>query len=75
MPTKSVAAKQADAVMENQLEIPSFVQKKEQPEVNVQVVFEKGGIGKDERDDLKMMYLFGIMITILNFVILAKQVW
>mgnify|MGYP000462935187 CR=1 FL=1 len=75
MPTKSVAAKQADAVMENQLEIPSFGQKKEQPEVNVQVVFEKGGIDKDERDDLKMMYLFGIMITILNFVILAKQVW
>jgi hypothetical protein len=75
MPAKSVAAKQADAVMENQLEIPSFGQKKEQPEVNVQVVFEKGGIDKDERDDLKMMYLFGIMITILNFVILAKQVW
>ena len=75
MPTKSVAAKQADAVMENQLEIPSFVQKKEQPEVNVQVVFEKGGIDKDERDYLKMMYLFGIMITSLNFVILAKQVW
>lgn len=75
MPAKSVAAKQADVVMENQLEIPSFGQKKEQPEVNVQVVFEKGGIGKDERDDLKMMYLFGIMITILNFVILAKQVW
>lgn len=75
MPTKSVAAKQADAVMENQLEIPSFVQKKEQPEVNVQVVFEKGGIDNDERDDLKMMYLFGIMITVLNFVILAKQVW
>ena len=75
MPTKSVAAKQADAVMENQLEIPSFGQKKEQPEVNVQVVFEKGGIDKDERDDLKMMYLFGIMITIMNFVILAKQVW
>lgn len=75
MPTKSVAAKQADAVMENPLEIPSFGQKKEQPEVNVQVVFEKGGIDKDERDDLKMMYLFGIMITILNFVILAKQVW
>lgn len=78
MPTKSVAAKQADAVMENQLEIPSFGQKKEQPEVNVQVVFEKGGIDKDEKDekdDLKMMYLFGIMITVLNFVILAKQVW
>lgn len=75
MPAKSVATKQADAVMENQLEIPSFGQKKEQPEVNVQVVFEKGGIDKDERDDLKMMYLFGIMITILNFVILAKQVW
>lgn len=75
MPTKSVAAKQADAVMENQLEIPAFGQKKEQPEVNVQVVFEKGGIDKDERDDLKMMYLFGIMITVLNFVILAKQVW
>ncbi|MFR6072725.1 MAG: hypothetical protein ACLUHF_06680 [Faecalitalea cylindroides] len=75
MPAKSVATKQADAVMENQLEIPSFGQKKEQPEVNVQVVFEKSGIDKDERDDLKMMYLFGIMITILNFVILAKQVW
>lgn len=75
MPAKSVAAKQADSIMENQLEIPSFGQKKEQPEVNVQVVFEKGGIDKDERDDLKMMYLFGIMITVLNFVILAKQVW
>lgn len=75
MPTKSVASKQADAVMENQLEIPNFGHKKEQPEVNVQVVFEKGGIDKDERDDLKMMYLFGIMITVLNFVILAKQVW
>lgn len=75
MPTKSVAVKQADSIMENQLEIPSFGQKKEQPEVNVQVVFEKGGIDKDERDDLKMMYLFGIMITVLNFVILAKQVW
>lgn len=75
MPTKSVATKQADSIMENQLEIPSFGQKKEQPEVNVQVVFEKGGIDKDERDDLKMMYLFGIMITVLNFVILAKQVW
>lgn len=75
MPVKSVATKQADAVMENQLEIPSFGQKKEQPEVNVQVVFEKSGIDKDERDDLKMMYLFGIMITILNFVILTKQVW
>lgn len=75
MPTKSVATKQADAVMENQLEIPNFGQKKEQPEINVQVVFEKGGIDNDERDDLKMMYLFGIMITILNFVILAKQVW
>lgn len=75
MPTKSVATKQADSIMENQLNVPTFGQKKEQPEVNVQVVFEKGGIDKDERDDLKMMYLFGIMITILNFVILAKQVW
>ena len=75
MPVKSVATKQADSIMENQLDVPTFGQKKEQPEVNVQVVFEKGGIDKDERDDLKMMYLFGIMITILNFVILAKQVW
>lgn len=75
MPTKSVATKQADSIMENQLDVPTFGQKKEQPEVNVQVVFEKGGIDKDERDDLKMMYLFGIMITVLNFVILAKQVW
>lgn len=31
MPAKSVAAKQADAVMENQLEIPSFGQKKNNP--------------------------------------------
>lgn len=75
MPTKSVATKQADSIMENQLDVPTFGQKKEQPEVNVQVVFEKGGIDKDERDDFKMMYLFGIMITVLNFVILAKQVW
>ncbi len=74
MASKSTA-KQADAVMENQLDIPAFVQRKEQPEVNVQVVFEKGGIGKDEKDDLFILYSFGFMITLLNFIILAKQVW
>lgn len=38
--------KKADQVMENQLEIPDFnfgQPTKEQPEVNVQVIFEKGG--------------------------------
>ena len=40
MASKSTA-KQADVVMENQLDIPAFGQRKEQPEVNVQVVFEK----------------------------------
>lgn len=70
--------KKADAVMENQLEIPNFnfgqpVNK--QPEVNVQVVFEKGGISKDEKDDLFIMYAFAIIITVLNFILLYKQVW
>lgn len=74
MASKSTA-KQANAVMENQLDIPAFGQRKEQPEVNVQVVFEKGGIGKDEKDDLFILYSFGFMITLLNFIILAKQVW
>lgn len=74
MASKSTA-KQADVVMENQLDIPVFGQRKEQPEVNVQVVFEKGGIGKDEKDDLFILYSFGFMITLLNFIILAKQVW
>lgn len=70
--------KKADQVMENQLEIPNFnfgqpVNK--QPEVNVQVVFEKGGISKDEKDDLFIMYAFAIIITVLNFILLYKQVW
>lgn len=70
--------KKADQVMENQLEIPDFnfgqpVEK--QPEVNVQVIFEKGGIDKDEKDDLFMMYAFAIIITVLNFILLYKQVW
>lgn len=70
--------KKAEQVMENQLEIPDFnfgqpVEK--QPEVNVQVIFEKGGIDKDEKDDLFMMYAFAIIITVLNFILLYKQVW
>lgn len=70
--------KKADQVMENQLEIPNFnfgqpVNK--QPEVNVQVIFEKGGISKDEKDDLFIMYAFAIIITVLNFILLYKQVW
>lgn len=76
MPTKSVAAKQADAVMENQLEIPSFGQKKEQPEVNVQVVFEKSNrIDSEEKGTLFILYSFAFLMTLLNFVLLAKQVW
>lgn len=70
--------KKADQVMENQLEIPDFnfgQPVKEQPEVNVQVVFEKGGISKDEKDDLFIMYAFAIIITVLNFILLYKQVW
>lgn len=70
--------KKVDQVMENQLEIPDFnfgqpVEK--QPEVNVQVIFEKGGLDKDEKDDLFMMYAFAIIITVLNFILLYKQVW
>lgn len=68
----------ADQVMENQLEIPDFnfgQPVKEQPEVNVQVIFEKGGIDKDEKDDLFIMYAFAIIITVLNFILLYKQVW
>lgn len=70
--------KKADQAMENQLEIPDFnfgQPVKEQPEVNVQVVFEKGGISKDEKDDLFIMYAFAIIITVLNFILLYKQVW
>lgn len=46
MPRANTANKKADTVMENQLEIPDFnfgQPTKEQPEVNVQVIFEKGG--------------------------------
>ena len=70
--------KKADQVMENQLEIPDFnfgQPVKEQPEVNVQVVFEKGGISKDDKEDLFIMYAFAIIITVLNFILLYKQVW
>lgn len=76
--TNATATKKADQVMENQLEIPNFnfgQPVKEQPEVNVQVIFEKGGIDKDEKDDLFMMYAFAIIITVLNFILLYKQVW
>lgn len=76
--TNATATKKADQVMENQLEIPDFnfgQPVKEQPEVNVQVIFEKGGIDKDEKDDLFMMYAFAIIITVLNFILLYKQVW
>lgn len=76
--TNKATVKKAEQVMENQLEIPDFnfgqpVEK--QPEVNVQVIFEKGGIDEDEKDDLFILYSFGFMITLLNFIILAKQVW
>lgn len=76
--TNKATVKKADQVMENQLEIPDFnfgQPVKEQPEVNVQVIFEKGGIDKDEKDDLFMMYAFAIIITVLNFILLYKQVW
>lgn len=74
----ATTTKKADQVMENQLEIPDFnfgQPVKKQPEVNVQVIFEKGGIDKDEKDDLFMMYAFAIIITVLNFILLYKQVW
>lgn len=76
--TNKATVKKAEQVMENQLEIPDFnfgqpVEK--QPEVNVQVIFEKGGLDKDEKDDLFMMYAFAIIITVLNFILLYKQVW
>lgn len=58
MPKENVSTKaktkKADAVMENQLEIPDFnfcQPVKEQSEVNVQVVFEKGGISKDDKEE------------------------
>ena len=76
--TNKATVKKADAVMENQLEIPDFnfgqpVEK--QPDVNVQVIFEKGGLDKDEKEDLFMMYAFAVIITVLNFILLYKQVW
>lgn len=70
--------KKAEQGMENQLEIPDFnfgQPAKKQPDVNVQVIFEKGGLDKDEKDDLFMMYAFAIIITVLNFILLYKQVW
>lgn len=75
--TTKAKTKQADAVMDSQLDIPQFNSclRSEQPEVNVQVIFEKGGIDKDEKDDLFMMYAFAIIITVLNFILLYKQVW
>lgn len=75
--TTKAKTKQADAVMDSQLDIPQFNSclRSEQPEVNVQVIFEKGGIGKDEKDDLFIMYAFAIIITVLNFILLYKQVW
>lgn len=82
MPKENVSTKaktkKADAVMENQLEIPDFkfgqpVNK--QPEVNVQVVFEKPHYDREEREDKFIMYSFVVMMTILNFIILAKQIW
>ena len=30
---------------------------------------------KDEKDDLFIMYAFAIIITVLNFILLYKQVW
>ena len=76
--TNATTTKKADQVMEKQLEIPDFnfgQPVKEQPEVNVQVIFEKCGIDKDEKDDLFIMYAFAIIITVLNFILLYKQVW
>ena len=78
MPRANTATKKADTVMENQLEIPDFnfgqpVEK--QPDVNVQVIFEKGGLDKDEKEDLFLVYSFAIIITVLNFILLYKQVW
>ena len=76
--TNKATVKKADQVMENQLEIPDFnfgQPAKEQPEVNVQVIFEKGRLDKDEKDDLFIMYSFAIIITVLNFILLYKQVW
>ena len=77
-PANKETVKKADQVMENQLDIPDFnfgQPVKEQPEVNVQVVFEKGGISKDDKDDLFIMYAFAIIITVLNFILLYKLVW
>lgn len=77
--TNKATVKKADAVMENQLEIPDFnfgqpVEK--QPEVNAQVIFEKGSrIDSEEKGTLFILYAFGFMVTLLNFVILAKQIW
>lgn len=78
MPRANTATKKADTVMENQLEIPDFnfgQPTKEQPEVNVQVVFEKPHYDREEREDKFIMYSFVVMMTILNFIILAKQIW
>lgn len=81
MPKENVSTKaktkQADTVMENQLDIPQFNSclRREQPEVNVQVVFEKPHYDRVEREDKFIMYSFVVMMTILNFIILAKQIW
>lgn len=77
MPTRKVATKEANLVTEKQLDIPDFTfRPQEQPEVNVQVVFEREDrIDSEEKGTLFILYSFGFIITLLNFFILAKQVW
>lgn len=77
MPARKSVNKEADVVTEKQLNIPDFkFGPQEQPEVNVQVVFERGDrIDSEEKGTLFILYSFGFIITLLNFFILAKQVW
>lgn len=77
MSARKSVNKEADVVTEKQLNIPDFkFGPQEQPEVNVQVVFERGDrIDSEEKGTLFILYSFGFIITLLNFFILAKQVW
>ena len=69
MPKENVSTKaktkQADAVMDSQLDIPQFNS----------CLRSEQHYDREEREDKFIMYSFVVMMTILNFIILAKQIW
>lgn len=64
----------ADAVLERQLDVPQF-NSNGKPETNVQVVFVEKPSDRDERTDKFIVWSFAMILTLLNFFLLIKQVW